>query len=318
MKKQATLEPQESQFTVDENQNITLTDEQIKQLLDGSLTEELLEYARCFPDYTGIKLDNCKLTAAKITKLSKMLIELDVKQIILSNNPIGDEGVKAFTEVLSKNQRIIQLNLNNCGITDKGVGYIASCDNITQLKNLFLHNNKIENDGARLLAQDSTLQHLSLWGNPLTKALIEPLTEALKTSHITSINVVSPGGINDDENSILNQVCLNNKSKFTQAIQPAKSEVATEDTVTTILQRLELKVAKNAQSSTGIAVQHTASSGEEHKSAGEPITHGLSHSRSSSPVIETKKKKLIKEPSEEEDKPKAKGFMRFFVCCSKS
>ncbi|CAF3576735.1 unnamed protein product [Rotaria socialis] len=67
-----------------------------------------------------------------------------VKVLNLSNNNIGDEGVRHLVEVIKRKRTLTALHLNGNQISDEGVKLLASalCRPGTNLQKLYLHNNK--------------------------------------------------------------------------------------------------------------------------------------------------------------------------------
>ncbi|CAF2205890.1 unnamed protein product [Rotaria magnacalcarata] len=103
----------------------------------------------------------------KCCGLAKMK-EIDkapIKVLNLSNNNIGDEGVRHLVEVIKRKRTLTALHLNGNQISDEGVKLLANalCHPGTNLQKLYLHNNKRITDSSvdvliNMLKQNQSLK----------------------------------------------------------------------------------------------------------------------------------------------------------------
>ena len=95
----------------------------------------------------------------------------DLEVLDLSCNPISDAGASKIAEALKTNYNLVHVNLQGCGITDKGAGALSLALKAlaAPLEILELGSNKIRDPGAKKLAEaieiDFTLKVLSLENN---------------------------------------------------------------------------------------------------------------------------------------------------------
>ncbi|CAF4259542.1 unnamed protein product, partial [Rotaria magnacalcarata] len=88
-----------------------------------------------------------------------------IKVLNLSNNNIGDEGVRHLVEVIKRKRTLTALHLNGNQISDEGVKLLANalCHPGTNLQKLYLHNNKRITDSSvdvliNMLKQNQSLK----------------------------------------------------------------------------------------------------------------------------------------------------------------
>jgi Ran GTPase-activating protein (RanGAP) involved in mRNA processing and transport len=111
-----------------------------------------------------------------------------VKILNLSNNGIRDEGVRYLKEVITTKRTITELWLNGNEISDQGVEALAKAlkHEQTNLKKLYLHNNKFITDASvnpliDMLKRNQSLDTLSLTDCNLTDYGRRKLREAVKS-----------------------------------------------------------------------------------------------------------------------------------------
>ena len=73
------------------------------------------------------------------------------KSLWLKRNPVGAEGAKHLSEMLRSNNTLTLLDLDNCGLLDKGVEALCSY-NTVNLKHIYIDANGITPTGAREIA----------------------------------------------------------------------------------------------------------------------------------------------------------------------
>ncbi|CAF1469652.1 unnamed protein product [Adineta steineri] len=141
-----------------------------------------------------IYLGNNKITSEAVQTLADGLNEVtSLKGIYLSNNPIGDEGIKHLTRALTSERSTLSLtslNIGNAQIGDEGARYLARMLQVnTSLTNLNLWKNSISDRGVIALAQalilnsQSKLAHLNLSHNSIGDGCIDVLIELIQQTH---------------------------------------------------------------------------------------------------------------------------------------
>lgn len=104
----------------------------------------------------------------------------------IGNNPIGDVGAIAFSNILKNNNNLVQLNLSGNEISDDGAAAIAqSLTDNSKLTHMGLYNNKITDIGAEAIAnalkeKNYTLKYLSLERNNFSKEILDNIFTYLK------------------------------------------------------------------------------------------------------------------------------------------
>lgn len=78
---------------------------------------------------------------------------VSVRELILYNNSIGDQGAQALGQHLAKVISVQSLHLNDNIIGDEGAKALGPhLANLTKLRGLYLHSNRIGDEGAEALA----------------------------------------------------------------------------------------------------------------------------------------------------------------------
>lgn len=125
---------------------------------------------------TTLSLTNCRIGVGGVEALCaatfRGLLSLDIDR-----NPFGPTGAAAVAR-LSQLNRLIALNLSNCGLGDEGVYALLGWELPASLKTLALRHNGITDQGAAALAAWPPLAqftYLSLRDNALTRTGVETL-----------------------------------------------------------------------------------------------------------------------------------------------
>jgi NLR family CARD domain-containing protein 3 len=119
-----------------------------------------------------------------------------LKTLNLSNNNIGDEGAIYLAEVLKIKRTLNELHLNDNHISDGGVQSLANalCVSTTNLRKLYLHNNRQISDSSvdclvHMLKRNRWLNTLWLINCDLTNAGRQRLTEFIASKNNFYLNV---------------------------------------------------------------------------------------------------------------------------------
>ncbi|XP_006890009.1 PREDICTED: NACHT, LRR and PYD domains-containing protein 12-like [Elephantulus edwardii] len=148
----------------------------------------------------------CKYLASVLIYKSK-LIELD-----LSENPLGDTGVKYLCEGLSHfNCRVEKLDLSTCNLTDASCVDLSSFLRVSQsLKELFVFANPLGDKGIQLLCEGlqrrrstGIIENLVLWTCHLTGACCQYLCSALSINETLRDLDLSDNALGDDGMQVL-------------------------------------------------------------------------------------------------------------------
>ena len=129
-----------------------------------------------------LRAEYCKLSAQALEPLTGIRSSLEA--INLSNNPIGDEGVKHIVEFVSNNTSLYQLTLNRCEIGDEGFEALGSCLTVnTTLKILHLSDNESTDVGLKALGQgiekNLLLEVLNVWREKSYRTALSELEESI-------------------------------------------------------------------------------------------------------------------------------------------
>ena len=126
-----------------------------------------------------------------------------VRKLVLTNNPIGDGGLKRLCEALSTNTTLEELNLAYCSINSGPLlGQLLSEN--TSLHVLDLEGNKITDyrSIAAGLSKNRTLRKLVLYDCGLTDECLEDLSTGLN-NYIQHLNIASNDSITEDGLNVL-------------------------------------------------------------------------------------------------------------------
>ncbi|XP_073918276.1 NACHT, LRR and PYD domains-containing protein 12-like isoform X3 [Castor canadensis] len=165
------------------------------------------------------KLQKLKLCASLLPESSEAVCQCLASVLIcnpylteldLSENPLGDNGVKYLCEGLRhSNCKVEKLELSECSLSAACCEPLAQVLRSTQsLTRLLLINNKIEDLGVKLLCEglkqpDCQLKNLALWTCHLTGACCQDLCNALCTNeHLRELDL-SDNALGDEGMQIL-------------------------------------------------------------------------------------------------------------------
>jgi hypothetical protein len=140
-------------------------------------------------------------------------------QLFIRGNRLYDKGVHSLTKTLSLNNSKIQLlDLQNTGITDEGVGYLAEMLKAnTRLICLLLGNNEISDRGVQHLANvlthhNTTLLSLCIDGNKLVSdSSVDALVEMLKQNRTLECLEIADCNLSEKGKEKLRQIVQSKK-----------------------------------------------------------------------------------------------------------
>ncbi|XP_067217983.1 NLR family CARD domain-containing protein 3-like [Chanodichthys erythropterus] len=151
------------------------------------------------------KLEKLHLSECSITKKQCVILTSALKsnpshlrELNLSWNKLGDSGVKNLSDLLMSPQfKLEKLQLNDCNLTDKSCPALAAVlGSDTNLKELNMNNNKLQDSGVKLLCTGlksikCKLEILRLGYCDMTDEGCSALTSALKSnpSHLRELNL---------------------------------------------------------------------------------------------------------------------------------
>ena len=128
----------------------------------------------------------------EVTKIISTDRKSGSKTLYLGVHYIGKEGVTALAGVLSRTQ-ITELSLDWNRIEDGGAEALAGCLKDTNITSLYLGGNNIGDEGAKALAQNlpNTLTDLRFYCNQIGKEGAIALAGCLKDTNLTSLDLGS-------------------------------------------------------------------------------------------------------------------------------
>ncbi|KAL7832246.1 hypothetical protein AOLI_G00297940 [Acnodon oligacanthus] len=165
-----------------------------------------------------LRLNNCGVSSVGCGFLAFVLSSScsNLKELDLSQNEIGDSGVKMLSDALKKAScKLSTLKLMECGITEESCAALISVlsSESSCLRELDLSHNHLKDSGATLLSvgvgnPHCKLQKLTLYNCKIAEEGYAALTEALQSNsyqeetnnHITQLQFMSHCG----EESLLN------------------------------------------------------------------------------------------------------------------
>lgn len=159
-----------------------LSDDGLRLLIESNL----LDY------FAGtVHLGGCGITAAGAKMLADATHIRSLTGLVLSANPVGDEGVRAIAGA-PQFATLTSLTVGNCGIGPEGVASIAGAGALATVKQLYLSGNEIGDMGAQFLANGrfpSALESLNVAGNRLTHIGAEYLAAAPRFQKLRSLSI---------------------------------------------------------------------------------------------------------------------------------
>ncbi|XP_037402408.1 NACHT, LRR and PYD domains-containing protein 12-like isoform X3 [Pygocentrus nattereri] len=138
-----------------------------------------------------LRLNNCGVTSVGCDFLASVLSSKcsNLKELDLSENNIGDLGLKVLSDVLQHPScKLETLKVNNCNLTEHSCAALASAlQENSGLKSLSMSNNELQNSGVKLLAAGledprCKLQTLGLSNCSLELQGFESLTLAMRSN----------------------------------------------------------------------------------------------------------------------------------------
>ncbi|EFA76076.1 hypothetical protein PPL_10655 [Heterostelium album PN500] len=209
--------------------------DQVDEILDkeGSFRNLLI--------YTTIDLSSLNLRAADLSFIAdalrdafntpieegETLVEnLDLHTIDLSNNPLlGSDVAEPFKILLQAAGTIVNINLKNIGITNKGLGpFISIFEKLDNIESLQIGKNRIfeitENGFKQIfegLQYNTTLKELNISGNPIKYQQINKFLKWFATSN-TAINNLSIAStmLNSSSGSEIQKILTSNGCQLQQ------------------------------------------------------------------------------------------------------
>ena len=187
------------------NKNILMTKERlikIKQFIikgffkySKKFNEELKYFLKRETKNRVLNLININEGVGLIKYLLKIKLD-NIEELYLSNNKIGEYGLKIFSKIKFDNLR--KLNLENNNIGNEGLRYFSKI-NLKNLKHLNLRKNNIGNEGIKLLSKIKfeNLTKLNLEDNNIRnkgiKYLIKMNLEILKHLYLNNNKIGNEG-----------------------------------------------------------------------------------------------------------------------------
>ncbi|XP_062892829.1 ribonuclease inhibitor-like isoform X1 [Mobula hypostoma] len=180
------------------NRSLTELDLAYNELGDSGvkLVSEALRKPECKIQKLGLRCVG--LTAAGVVDLTSALsTNRSLTELDLSNNKLGDSGVKLVFEALRNSECEIQrLGLQCVDLTAAGVVDLASAlSRNKSLTDLDLAYNELRDSGVKLVSEalrkpECKIQRLGLWSVDLTAAAVVDLASALSTNRsLTELDV---------------------------------------------------------------------------------------------------------------------------------
>nr|XP_055053338.1 uncharacterized protein LOC129438575 [Misgurnus anguillicaudatus] len=172
----------------------------------------------CRSSSCNITDEGCDALTSALTSNPSHLIE-----IILTENKIGDSGVKLISDVLKNPDcKLKILKLSYCNITDEGCDALTSAltSNPSYLTKLILTGNKIGDSGVKLISDvlknpDCKLKILELCECNITDEGCDALTSALTSnpSHLRDLSL-SHNNLGDSGVKLISDVLKNSQCKL--------------------------------------------------------------------------------------------------------
>ncbi|ELR46190.1 hypothetical protein M91_10080, partial [Bos mutus] len=169
----------------------------VKNTLEDSGVKLLCEGLKQ-PNYPNCKVQKLKLSASFLPGSSEtigrylasvLICNPNLTELDLSENPLGDTGVKFLCEGLRHlNCKVEKQDLNTCYLTDASCVYLFSLLQVSQtLKELFVFANSLRDTGVQHLCEglchvNSIIKNLVLSECSLSPACCESLTQVLSST----------------------------------------------------------------------------------------------------------------------------------------
>lgn len=137
-----------------------------KELGSMLVNERVVEKVLC--GLSKINLHDCGLTEMQLVEMGKFIgmENCGLRDVDVSGNDVS-KCLNVWMENLAMNTSIRQLNMAECGITDKNAHMIRSALNSCKVEMMDLSKNKLSGCGASALLAAPCLHELRLFGNQL-------------------------------------------------------------------------------------------------------------------------------------------------------
>jgi len=205
--------------------NNNISDEGIKYLADVMAVSKTLKYFDLYMNYVSNKGAKCLADALKV---NKTLVKLDMR-----DNRIGSKGVKYFADALKENKSLEKLLLsNNNNIGDEGAMYLAGMITVNEtlqwidLDNIHIGNKGAESIAASLLV-NSGIRTINLKCNNIGSKGAEKLSEAYVNNH--NINTLNLSGNEMISASVMYQIDNILNDRVARIIAKKDMEIASRD-----------------------------------------------------------------------------------------
>lgn len=156
--------------------------------LGDEACKDIAGFVRERPTLSVVDLKGNNIGAAGVESLRGLFRNSNVKRVCLQWNYLGHEGAtEALAEVLKENSSIVEIDLRNNRISDKGAAALArALPSVRVLEKLDLRWNEITNTSGDLLVRSikghSSMQKIELAGNPIKLELLGNNTTERKKS----------------------------------------------------------------------------------------------------------------------------------------
>jgi Leucine-rich repeat (LRR) protein len=119
---------------------------------------------------SSLRLHFTDISPVGLEKLAAVLAKKNIKNLTLSNNPLGVEGAKILAKAFGAHPSLLMLNIERCSLGDNGIKDIASMVTANHvLKYLDVSMNLLSAKGMLLMSQATqnhpSLETLRIWGN---------------------------------------------------------------------------------------------------------------------------------------------------------
>ena len=193
----------------------------VKEMSDAEYKIKFL--CSCLSDnchLTSIKLSKMKITSKSAEKLSKVIKCNEVlKDLDISDNLLGDDGVCIISNSLKHNKTLQTLNISKNGISSDGAKKLADAlvdKENCKLKKLNISENDISGGGiVAILDSNSTLEELDVSNNNIDEDRLQfkEISRAIEgNTNLTCLKLMQPSLVNKQifHNHILHAFNCNN------------------------------------------------------------------------------------------------------------
>jgi Leucine-rich repeat (LRR) protein len=160
-----------------------------------------------------LNVHRCKITDLGIDASWSKESVTSVRELILSDNPIGDAGVKSLSAGMAHAVPCLNtVDFTGCGLGDNGVSHLVSSPFCEQLQVLRLSRNQISDRGALAIASApylTALKALTLENNEIGEPGIKGLAESAALVNLTGLSIGGAHLTDLDRNVVLRLVEAN-------------------------------------------------------------------------------------------------------------